>query len=143
MPILEKAITIKAPVDRVFKFVSDPVNLPQIWPSLFEIKGVRTLPNGGHKFEWLYNMAGQKVEGTVETLEHVPNERIVDKAIGDVESVFTWKFHGENGTTKVEFLADYKTPMPFLDPKDERFVLKRNEFEAYALLENLKARFEV
>jgi uncharacterized protein YndB with AHSA1/START domain len=142
MPLLEKEITVKAPVDRVFAFVDDPVNLPQIWPSLYEIKDVKTLPNGGHAFDWIYNMAGKRIAGTVETLEHVANKRIVDKAVGDAQSVFTWEFAGRNGTTTVRFQAQYDMPLPYFEKKDEPFLMQRNDYEVTALLGNLKARFE-
>ena len=88
-------------------------------------------------------MAGKRIIGETETYEHVANKRIVDKAKGDLESTFVWTFDGENGTTKVNFEADYTTPMPFLAPKDEKFFLHRNELEADTLLSNLKARLEV
>jgi uncharacterized protein YndB with AHSA1/START domain len=127
MPILEKEITVDAPVERVFEFVDSPKNLPQIWPGLFEIRDVSVLPNGGHKFYWLYNMAGKQIKGTVETLEHVYNQRIVDKTTGDMESVITWTFSGSNGKTKVKFAAEYPTPLPFFAKKDEPFVLRLNE----------------
>ena len=141
MPILEKDITIKAPVATVFGFVDDPVNLPKIWPSLYEIKDVATLPNGGHEFAWLYNMAGRPVQGRTETLERLVNERIVDRTVGDIESTLTWKFQGQNGQTRVIFRAEYEAPKPL--PKEEiPFFLRRNEIEANGLLENLKARFE-
>lgn len=141
MPILEKDITIKAPVGTVFGFVDDPVNLPKIWPSLYEIKNVGTLPNGGHEFAWLYNMAGRSVQGRTETLEHIVNERIVEKTVGDIESTLTWKFKGENGQTKVVFKAEYEAPKP-LPAEEMRFFVKRNELEADVLLESLKAKLE-
>jgi len=141
MPILEKDITIKAPVDRVFGFVDEPANLPKIWPNLYEIKSVSTLPNGGHRFAWLYNMAGRKVEGKTETLEHVVNERIVDKTMGEIESTLTWKFQGENGQTRVVFKEEYETPEPLPD-EEMRFFVRRNELEVDMLLESLKAKLE-
>ena len=141
MPILEKDITIKAPVGAVFGFVDDPVNLPKIWPSLYEINDVATLPNGGHKFAWLYNMAGRPVQGRTETLERIVNERIVDKTVGDIESKLTWRFQGQNGQTKVVFKAEYEPPKP-LPAEEMQFLVKRNELEADVLLESLKAKLE-
>jgi hypothetical protein len=35
---------------------------------------------------WFYNLAGRRVQGTTETYEHVPYERIVDRAKGDFKS---------------------------------------------------------
>jgi hypothetical protein len=61
------------------------------------LRGMRDSPNGGHKFYWLYNMAGKQIKGTVETLEHVYNQRFVDKTTGDMESVMTWTFSGSHG----------------------------------------------
>jgi uncharacterized membrane protein len=142
MPILEKDITIKAPVDSVFRFVDDPANLPKIWPSLYEIENVSELPNGGHTFSWFSNLAGRKVEGRTETFERVVDERIVDKTAGDVESTQTWKFRGENGYTNVVFKAEYDTPKPL--PKEEMdFFVKHSELEADVVLESLKARLEL
>lgn len=141
MPTLEKDITIEAPVDSVFRFVDDPANLPKIWPSLYEIKDVSPLPNGGHRFSWFYNVAGQKVEGKTETLERIVDERLVERTMGDMESTQTWKFRGENGQTKVVFKSEYDAPKPLA--KDElRFFVKHSELEADVLLESLKAKFE-
>ena len=139
---LEKEITIEAPIEKVFGYVEEPTHFPEFWPSLFEVKDVTTLPKGGHKFMWLYNFAGKKIEGTTETFEYVQNEKIVDKTYGDLESVFTWTFSGENGTTSVRFMAEYDTPEKFFPSGEKEFIIRRNEFEADTLLANLKARFE-
>ena len=141
MPTLHKTITVDAPVEKVFQYMAEPKHLPEIWPSLYEVKEVVTLPKGGHKFAWFYNMAGKRVEGTTETSEWYPNERFIDKTKGDIEATFAWKFFPENGYTKIELEAEYMPPKFF--PKEELpFVMRRNEFEADLILENLKARFE-
>ena len=143
MPTLQKEIKIKAPLEEVFAYLTKPANLPQIWPSLYEVKDVQTLPKGGHSFMWLFNFAGHQVKGTIETAEYVPNERIVDKAVGDVESTCAWTFYGDNGTTEVTFKADYEFPERFI-PRDEKpFAVRWTELEAEYLLTNLKAKLEV
>jgi uncharacterized membrane protein len=140
MPKLMKAVTVRKPVHEVFEYLDEPTHLPEIWPSLFEVKAVQIAPV--RRFEWLYNMAGKRFAGKTETIEHIVDEKIVEKAEGEIESTFVWKFHGENGTTRIDFEADYKLPVG-LDAEFERFVLKRNELEADVLMENLKARLEV
>lgn len=142
MPTIEKTITIDAPLEKVFDYLEEPSHLPEIWPSLFEVKDVKTLPEGGHTFAWFYNFAGMKVHGTTKTYEYVPYQRIMDKANGDLDSVFTWTFDSRNGTTKVKFQAEYGFPKAFAK-SDEKFILRRNEYEAETLLGNLKAKFEV
>ena len=62
-----KTITIKAPVEKVYDYISEPTNLPEIWPSLVEVKDVQKLPSGGTKERWVYKMAGIRLEGTSES----------------------------------------------------------------------------
>jgi len=143
MPKVERTITINAPVKKVFGYVDDPSHLPEFWPSLFEVKDVTMLPEGGHKFMWFYNFAGRRAEGTTESTEYVPYERIVDIAKGDLESTITWSFYGENGSTNVKFEADYEAAETFFPRSEEGFITRRNEFEAETLLANLKAKLEV
>jgi uncharacterized membrane protein len=140
MPKVMKAVTVKKPVHEVFEYVDEPMHLPEIWPSLYEVKAVEITPV--RKFDWLYNLAGKRFAGKTKTIEHILDEKIVEKAEGEIESTFTWKFQGQNGSTKLAFEADYKMPIG-LEPKFEKFLVKRNELEADLMLENLKARLEV
>jgi uncharacterized protein YndB with AHSA1/START domain len=141
MPTLHKEITVKAPVEKIFEYVDEPKHFPEIWPSMFEVTDVKTLPKGGHTFGWFYNMAGTRFKGTSETFEYVPYERIIDKTHGDFEGKYAWKFFGENGFTKIEFEADFEFPTTF-KKEDRTFVMRRTEFDADALMSNLKAKFE-
>ena len=42
----ETTITINASVEKVFAYVNEPTNLPEVWPSMVEVKDVQRLPNG-------------------------------------------------------------------------------------------------
>ncbi len=64
MPTIDKEILVNAPLDKIFSYVSKPSNLPQIWPSLIEIKNEQLLPNGRYNFEWVYKMTNLHLEGT-------------------------------------------------------------------------------
>jgi len=138
-----KSITIKAPVEKVFDYISEPTNLPEIWPSLVEVKDVQKLPSGGTKNRWVYKMAGIHLEGTSEETECVPNQRLVSKTKGGVESTQTWMFQPETGGTKVTFEVEYTVPIPVLGKLAEAIIVKMNEHEGELLLANLKARMEV
>lgn len=37
---LHKEVVVKAPVEKVFGYIAKPENLPQIWPSLYEVSKV-------------------------------------------------------------------------------------------------------
>ena len=136
-----KTIAIKAPVEKVFDYINEPNNLPEIWPSLVEVKDVKRLPDTT-KFRWVYKMAGIRLEGTTEGVESVANKRIVTKTKGGVESTQTWIFQPEAGGTKVTFEVAYTIPIPVLGKLAEAIVVKMNEHEGELILANLKARME-
>jgi uncharacterized membrane protein len=138
-----KSITINAPIKKIFDYISEPTNLPEIWPSLMEIKDVQRLPDGNIKSRWVYKMAGIRFEGTSEGVESVANQRIVSKTKGGVESTQTWMFQPEAGGTKVTFETEYTIPIPLLGKLAEAIIVKMNEQEGEVILANLKTRMEV
>ena len=142
MARLEKSIYIKAPVEKVFGYIDGATNLPEIWPSLIEVKDVQRLPNGGHSDRFVYKMAGIRLEGTSEDIEYIANQRIVTKTKGGAESTQTWLFEPEAGGTKVTFKVEYSVPIPVLGKLAEAVIVKMNQHEGDLLLANLKARME-
>lgn len=140
-----KSITIKAPVEKVFDYISEPTNLPEIWPSLVEIKDVQKLPSGGTRNRWVYKMAGIRLEGTSESedAECIPNQRLVSKTKGSVEGTIIWTFQPEAGGTKVTFGGEYTVPIPVLGKLAEAIIVKMNDHEGELILANLKVRMEV
>ena len=140
---VEKAITINAPVEKVFAYISDPANLPEIWPSLVEVKAVKQLPEGvGSTYRWVYKMAGMKFEGTSETKEYVTNERLVIKDKGGIESTRTTLFKPKDDGMEYTTLVEYTIPIPLVGKLAEAFIVKQNENEADVFLSNLKAMME-
>jgi len=142
MAKLEKTITINAPVEKVFGYVGEPSNLPEIWPSLVEIKDVQPLPTGGKSYRFVYKMAGLRLEGTGQHTEYVPNQRIVAKNKSGIESTVTWIFQPEAGGIKVTIEAEYTVPIPVLGKLAEAIIVKMNDREGELILANLKARME-
>lgn len=142
MAKVKKSIVIRAPAEKVFEYINVPTNLTEIWPSMVGAKDVQRLPNGGNSFRWVYKMAGMSFEGTSVDTDVVPNERIVSKTEGGIESVVTWAIQPENGGSKVTFDAEYTVPIPLLGKLAEAFIVKLNENEAETILANLKSRME-
>ncbi len=142
MATVSKSITINAPIEKVFKYTAEQSNLPEIWPSLVENKVVERLPNGGTKAQFVYKMAGMRFEGISEDTEFIPNQRVVSKTEGGVESEITWEYQPEGEATKVTFGGEYTVPIPLLGKLAEKFIVKQNENEAETILANLKARME-
>jgi uncharacterized membrane protein len=142
MAKITKSITINAPVDKVYAFMSVPTNLPEIWPSMIEVKDVQPSPAGGYNFGWVYKMAGMRFEGASETTESITNQRTVTKSTKGIQSTFVWMYEPEDGGTKLTMDAEYVVPVPLLGKLAEAFIVKQNEHEADVLLANLKARME-
>ena len=142
MAKIEKTITIDAPVEKVFGYIDDPTNIPEIWPSMVEIKDVERLPTGGRTFRWVYKMAGMRLVGTSEQVEYIPNRRIVTKTRGGIKSMLTWTFQPEADGTRVTLEAEYTVPVPVLGKLAEALIVKLNEREAELILPNLKAIME-
>jgi uncharacterized protein YndB with AHSA1/START domain len=139
---VERSILINAPVEKVFAYINDPANLPEIWPSMIEAKEIERLPNGGNRFRWVYKMAGMRFEGSSEDTECVANERVVSETKGGIESTIAWLFQPEAGGTRATNVTDYTVPIPLLGKLAESFIVRQNENEIKVLMANLKDRME-
>jgi uncharacterized membrane protein len=139
---LEKSVTIKAPVEKVFDYLGDPKNLPEIWPSMIEVRDIQPSPVGGYNFSWTYKMAGMRFEGASETTEYIANQRNVTESKKGIQSRFIWTYKPEAGGMKLTVQAQYTVPVPLLGKLAEAFIIKQNEHESDVLLANLKARME-
>jgi uncharacterized membrane protein len=143
MAKITKSVTINAPVEKVYVFMSEPTNLPEIWPSMIEVKDVQPSPAGGNNFSWVYKMAGVRFDGASETTEAIPNKRIVTKSTKGIESTFVWMYEPEGGGTKLTLEIEYTVPIPLLGKLAEAFIVKQNQHEADVMLANLKDRMEI
>jgi uncharacterized membrane protein len=142
MAKLNKSITINAPVDKVFEFVTEPTNLPKFWPSLIEVRDVKRSGDWVESYHWVYKMAGVKFEGDTELSESLPKRRVVAVNSGGIPSEFVWNYAPEGEGTRVTVDVEYKVPGALLGKLAEPLVIKMNEREAETLLANLKAMME-
>ena len=137
-------IRVDTPVERVFDFLLDPNNLPEIWPNIIEVKNVKkSKDNEGFNFNWAYKMSGLPFEGKCETIEHVPYERLVVKSNKALDSTITWRFQPSGRETHVTLRFEYQIPSSLLKRIKEDVVIQENEHEVEALLQNLKSRLEL
>jgi uncharacterized protein YndB with AHSA1/START domain len=139
---IEKSIVVNAPVEKVFAFVSDPANLPSIWPALEQITNVTTEANGGSSSDYVYNMGGMRFSGHNEAIDFVPNARVATRSKAGIESTVTFNFAPESGGTRVTFVAEYVVPVPLLGKIAEVLLARQNEQQGETLLANLKAKME-
>jgi len=139
---MHKSIFINAPVEKVFAYVEDPSNLPEVWPSMVEVKNIISDADGKKNYDWTYKMAGLSINGHSETLEYEANKRIVVYNPKGIESKFTWDYISEGDGTRINVEVEYNIPLPVLGKLAESIIVKQNEKEADTLLANVKAKME-
>jgi uncharacterized membrane protein len=137
-------IRVDAPVERVFEFLGDPNNLPEIWPNIVEVKNVKKSKNNdGFNFNWAYKMSGLLFEGKCETIEYSPYQQLVVNSNKALDSTISWRFQPMGRETHVTFRFQYQIPSSLLKRMKEDVVIQENEHEVEALLQNLKSRLEL
>lgn len=142
MTEVRTTVSIDAQPEDVFAYMDDPHNQVEITPSLTEVRDIEELPNGGKRLGYTYQMAGVGLDGTMETTEYEPAERVVFEMTGAIDGTIEWTFETENGTTRVTYTAEYDLPVPVLDRVVEPFAVRYNERELETTLANLKTRLE-
>lgn len=144
MVSVTKSIHIDAPVGKVFAFMQEPKNLPEIWPSMQEVRNIEPAKaTGGNNYDWTYKMAGMKFDGRTETEEVVNNQRVVVTSKGGIESRWVWNYTADGNATLVTVKIDYTVPVPVLGKLAESIIVKQNDREIDVMLDNLKLRTEV
>jgi uncharacterized membrane protein len=142
MSKVSKSIRIHAPIGNVFGYIAKPESLPQIWPSMVEIKNVKLNTVGGSDFDWVYKMAGIKFDGSSVTTEFTKDKHIVTESKKGIQSRFEWIFSTEREYTTLDLTIEYTIPSPLLSKLADSFITKTNEREADDLLVNLKTLME-
>jgi len=142
MAKLNNSVNISAPVEKVFAYVSDPMNLPEWMGSMSEVTDL-TGSGVGQRYHWKYNMVGIPLPGESTIKEHVLNQRVVTESKAGIANTFRFTFAPHEGGTKLDLEVDYTIPVPVLGKLAENLVLKRNQREAVMWMQNIKERLEV
>lgn len=142
MKTIQKSIRITASRATIYDYVTEPSNLPEIWPSLIEVSNVARKPDGTHSFDFLYKMAGVRFHGHAATTQVMKDRlSVVETKVGII-STFRWNFEGRDETTEVKLHVEYEVPIPLLGRVAESFLVRLNERECEHLLASLKDRIE-
>lgn len=139
MATIRRSIVIRAPVDRVFDYVADPMHLPEIWPSLVAVRNVKVHP-AGSSFDWDYKLLGMRFHGHSDPVETVKNQRLVTRSVTGIPNTFRVRYEDRAGETVVTLEVDYEVPV--LGRLATGVVGRVNEREAETLLANLKRKME-
>jgi uncharacterized protein YndB with AHSA1/START domain len=143
MEKIKRTAFIEAPPAKIFSYLMNVKNLPEIWPSMVEVSNVKTKPDGTTESnDFTYKMAGVKFHGHTEYADVERDRRIVWKSEGGIKSTIRWTFAPHGSGTDVIDEVEYEMPETLLSRLAAPFVRRINEHEADACVENLKARME-
>jgi len=141
MAKIERNIAINVPIEKVFSYMSYPVNQLEWLPGLFKIQDIKG-EGVGQTSSWTYKMMGIPFKGKSECTEYIPNERIVIKTTGSVRSTWDFTLIAEGGMTSVSLSVEYTIPVPLIGKLGEKLILWQNEREADLAMDNIKKQLE-
>jgi uncharacterized protein YndB with AHSA1/START domain len=143
MERIKRTIFIEAPPAKVFGYLMDPKNLPEVWPSMVEVTNIKTKPDGTTESnDFTYKMAGVKFHGHTEFTDIERDRHIVWKSGGGIQSTIRWTLAPHGNGTDVLDEVEYELPANVLARLAAPFVRRVNEHEADACVQNLKVRLE-
>jgi len=129
MAKVERSITINAPVEKVFSYITDPSKEPEWQSGAIEVRDIRG-QGVGQRYGWTYKIMGISFKGETEVTEYIPNQRYVHRSTGGIVSTFTFNFKAEGSGTRLDLEVEYTIPVPVLGKFAERMVLRGTEREA-------------
>lgn len=137
-------VDIKAPMEKVFEFVTNPNNIPLTLPGLIENTNVPDLPvKKGDKFNFKYKMLGVIIEGVVEVDEiQSPAIYSFSTSVG-ITSHWKEQLLEKDGLTNLVLDVEYETPESLFEKIKLDVAKQANQKDAEQFLQNIKLALEL
>jgi len=142
MASIYKETIINAHLDKIYDYVSQPINSLEFWPDLIEIKHLKLLPDGGYSYRWKYKILNIIFRGTGECISLVPRGWIITRNTGGIDCTITYTFRSLDYKTKVTLTVEYQVHVPVLGRLSEESIVKMNNQKVETVLNNLRKKFE-
>ena len=111
MTQLKESIIIKAPVEKVFSYISDYRNWPEFYKGISDIKPITEKTNeSGSKFVYKVKSAGMTFKIGTEMRDFKINEGWIGKSFKGVDSETYWKVRNIDGDTEFTHGLTYHLP---------------------------------
>jgi uncharacterized protein YndB with AHSA1/START domain len=109
MPLLESAIKIDAPIERVFNAVIDPTSIAKFAPvhAVSNIKG--NIGEKGNSADYEYHVMGIKLKQTMTVLEVDEPFTVIYEMSGAFPGKWMYTLESHEGGTVVRVKVDYST----------------------------------
>lgn len=136
MPVAEGSLTLKAPVEIVQRYLSDPAHLPEYCPNVIGVREIQRSTSGNTHFYWTYKMVDVRFDGSAETknLYH----RLEIHFQGGLRGEAHWSWKATDAETDLHIAIEYDLPMPLARKHSENAILQHNEQSLKAMLDTLK-----
>lgn len=138
MALIERSIDIKAPVERVFSYITNPVNRVEWIPDISSIRNI----NGegrGQTWDYIYKLHGIPIKGKVEVTEYIQNKRYSHKNNRGFAKNWHYDFQsttdGTHLTVTVEMIP---YSFPLIGNIGEKGMIKSSENNADMAVSNIK-----
>jgi len=144
MPTVSRTITIQAPVEKVFQFVTSPDNWTKYVTSLVEVRDLSSpAVEKGTTFVWQYRMIGMNFGGKGTITENVKNSKFGMKMEGGFPITENYGFASKNDGTELTVEVIYDVPGKIMSVVSKSAVIeKMNQKEADSVLEKIKTLCE-
>jgi ligand-binding SRPBCC domain-containing protein len=140
MATVDRSVTIAAPAEQVFAYISEPTNLPGVWPSMVEVRDLTPNAGGGTDFAWTYKMAGLKFDGSTTITEFDPPTRLTGASAGGIKSVISWTVTPDGDGCVLAVHAEYTIPGKAFGKLAEPLIVGQNAKEMEVVLANVAAK---
>lgn len=143
MAKLTRSVVIHAPVDMVFNLALD---VGELWTSFPGVaaRDVVLKPDGvGSSARLFTHFLGFHIEGDIEFIEVIRNERIVAKITFGAESpTWTFTFTPADDGTELTLEGEWHVNLPAVGHPLETLIVKAHENDTERLLAGFKAKVE-
>ena len=142
MTLIQKSVTINAPVENVLAILEDPERQSELNPNL-KLLSSRPSPLGFYDTTWEYTMAGMKFSGESTVTAYEKGKHIVFESKGGIDSRWEWTINAAGSTTLVSLVLTYTMPGSFFGAALNKLVIEgQNEKDIERQLANLKRLVE-
>lgn len=138
---LVRSITIDAPAEKVYSFLSDPTHWMSAFPGDSEVTEVNITPDGaGTSAKWSARILGINMSVTHEYREVIPDKRIVSKA--SAGPVLTFSLEPVGAGTELSVEESFDIHAPFVRVPVQALFARWSENDIEALVANIKSMVE-
>ncbi|MBF0539046.1 MAG: SRPBCC family protein [Nitrospirae bacterium] len=147
---LKKTATIEASPEEVFNYLNKPENWRELYPKISQLWDVKALPNGGYRYNWMFNMAGiTTVDVVTENTDVVRNHRLDyrntcglkgKRQYTEVNESFT--LEPADGATRLSYAADYVVHIPIVGRVLELIFSRMYDIKINVVIANLKKKMK-